>query len=231
MIRPLIDLLLPPHCLHCLSEGVESGKILCSPCSAELSWCDPTHRCRGCFAEEESLQWGLCAECKTVSAPLHAVGAAFDRLGPASSLLSALAIEPTRPLLRAMASAIVAQLIQFNWPIPDSIVALRRSPIRRWIGGKEPAIQLAKEVANQLGRPLITPIRSEEGALPQRALPYSQRKEERRERLFLSKREGGDQILLIVDDLIVTGATMREAARALQAVGPKKIYAMALCKH
>lgn len=152
-------------------------------------------------------------------------------MGPAAALHYALLAKPNRRIMKVAASMIIAQLVRFNWPLPDRVIAICRPPIRRLVTGEGPAPPLAREVANQLGLPFSTPLTSREGRIPQRALPRAERIE-LRETPFCLKKEalGREETLLLVDDLIVTGATIRAAARALQGLLPRQLYAMAFCR-
>jgi ComF family protein len=64
----------------------------------------------------------------------------------------------------------------------------------------------------------------------QKGLSYQQRVENRRGayRLSAPKEDVADKTVIVVDDLMTTGATLNECARVLLKAGAKRVYALAL---
>ncbi len=84
--------------------------------------------------------------------------------------------------------------------------------------GYHPAELLAREVAAALGirfRPLLTKRRP---TPPQVGRPRAER-ENAMDELFTARARGQGETVLVVDDVITTGATASEAARALGEAG------------
>ena len=93
--------------------------------------------------------------------------------------------------------------------------------VKRWLRGASAAEVLADVVADELGLPLAArALRWQRRTRKQSLLPFAQRRRNLRDALRArrSARLQGAHVLLL-DDIMTTGATAREAARALRAVG------------
>ncbi len=87
--------------------------------------------------------------------------------------------------------------------------------------GVDQAKILAKRIAKELGLPLLNVLKSRSGA-PQKKLSVEQRRKNAVYELKRNADPSGKRILL-VDDIVTTGATMGAAAAALRAGGAKEI--------
>lgn len=131
-----------------------------------------------------------------------------------------------RPLGRLLASAAPAGLL------PDgvwTVACVPPDPKRLQERGYHPAELLAREVARGLGtafRPLLVKVRA---TPPQVGRPRRERREAMGG-LFASRTRGHGEPVLVVDDVITTGATAAEAARALAEAGFGEIGVLA-CAH
>jgi len=205
--------------------------LLCPECSSQISWCQPQGRCRSCFVGDEPLRCGLCERCSIRPIGAHRVAAALDASGPALSLAYRLSATGLQRIGGAMSNFIIAQLGQLGWPLPDRVVGIERCLVRRWMVGAGAAAHLARSVADQLSVPCSMLLVEQNGRLPQRALRFADRLELKGYSLILRRSNvGRDERLLLVEDRIVTGATIREASRCLQQLGPASICAMAFCR-
>ncbi len=128
-----------------------------------------------------------------------------------------------RPLGRLLASAVPAGLL----PEEVRMVAcVPPDPTRLRERGYHPAELLAREVARALGtafRPLLVKVRA---TPPQVGRPRAERREAMGG-LFASRTSGHGEPVLVVDDVITTGATAAEAARALIEAGFGEIGVLA----
>jgi predicted amidophosphoribosyltransferase len=197
VLAALLDLVLPRSCSGCLTPG----SALCPSCRAVLA------------AEPVGL-----VQPDPCPAGLPAVAALSSYQGEVRRLLLAhkergqLAL--TRPLGRALATAVRVHALGDGavvlCPVPSSPAAVRAR-------GHDHAMRLARAASRELGveaRRLLVPARAvaDQSGLSTR---------ERAANLAGALRASGvpDLPVVVVDDVMTTGATLVEAARALASVG------------
>ena len=112
---------------------------------------------------------------------------------------------------------------------PGAIVPVPSTTRRNRDRGYDPGALLAEEVARQLGRPLRTLLSRVREAPPQSTLPATLR---RRNVLgaFASSPAARGLHLLLVDDVMTTGATAFEAACTLRAAGAARVDLLVLAR-
>jgi predicted amidophosphoribosyltransferase len=91
-------------------------------------------------------------------------------------------------------------------------------PVRRFLRGIDHTAWLARGVARELGVPVRRVLRAKRGP-SQRSVAPSAREANVRGRFVARGRVGSASRLILVDDVVTTGATMRAAVRALAAPG------------
>lgn len=115
---------------------------------------------------------------------------------------------------------------------PRTIHAISYLPRRRiahWSAGFDQAEKIAELAAALIGLPM-TPLLIRQGySRPQRKAPY-----EKRDRnvhgVFRPVRSFAGENILLIDDVITTGATARDGARILKGAGAMKVFVLALAR-
>lgn len=124
---------------------------------------------------------------------------------------------------RRLANAVGAPL--------DDVVCVTHVPMtraeRRARGGN-PSEELARVVARRLGLPERNLLRKTRTTRPQRTLPAGERAVNLRD-AFRGVRSGTGAVLL-VDDLLTTGATADECGRALKQAGYTRIHVLTVVR-
>ncbi len=197
-------------CGACLDGLPRWGEAVCAVCGVGLP--PGLDLCRECAVEGRPYAWA-----RTVG-PYE---------GALRRLIQGLKYERekalARPLGRLLASAVPAGLL----PEEVRMVAcVPPDPTRLRERGYHPAELLAREVARALGtafRPLLVKVRA---TPPQVGRPRAERREAMGG-LFASRTSGHGEPVLVVDDVITTGATAAEAARALIEAGFGEIGVLA----
>lgn len=215
-------LLFPSRCLACEAPGVE-GLDLCAACLAGLPWLPPA--CVRC-ALPLPLPAGddTCAACMLDPPPLAAARAAclyqapLDRLLPRFKFHGDLAAG--RLLSQLMARAFA------GLPAPDALVPvpLHRARLRR--RGYDQALELARPLATALG------IALQPGLLvrrrhtrPQSTLDAAARRDNLADAFAVPGSARLPAHLVLVDDVMTTGATLHAAAEALLDAGAVRVDA------
>jgi len=228
-----LNLLMPPRCVLCERELDADAQVqLCPGCVAALS--DEGLACRRCGMAVPHLATGGCAHCRKRKFQFHRV----FRFGEYSGLLRDAVLQAKtitgEPIAAALgdllASAVVAQLDDgFEGPGPskrfDLVACVPSFWARRLRRGTNSAAVLAQVLARRLrvpaGLDLLVCRRNIE---KQSQLSLAER--QRNVRGAYRKSWGYDirgASLLLVDDVMTSGATAHEIARVLRGAGAQRV--------
>lgn len=219
--------LYPPLCLHCREVTGSPRDLLCSHCLSLLDLLNPTERCRTCFSTESSY----CSLCAKQSLHLDQVGAPFDYEGPAASLIKSFKYGGRVYLASGIAAYMAAQYVRLDWPLPNRIVPV---PIafNHWLqrGFDQTAI-LAEQLSILLGCPVDHRLYRKSGDYSQAGLSSAQRAQLEGGSIGLKKGSmmKGETVLLL-DDVMTTGSTLRRCAEVLLEAQPRKLFGIVVCR-
>lgn len=220
------DLCFPPSCTLCGREqvGLTDGILLCGPCRDALLPA-VVARCRRCAAVLSAAESPGAANCSNC----HSVRLQFDRvmaLGPYEGELRQALLRTKRGGAEALCSAVGRLLAttQGDRLRAEGVEVVVPVPMywgRRWRRGTNNAELLSARLASWLSLPrLDRALRRRRNTRPQSGLARGQRFANVRRALAV--RAGYDLRgvrVLLVDDILTTGATCSEAARALKQAG------------
>ncbi len=200
----------------CLLCGEESGpELLCAACAAELPAL--AEHCPQCALPSHA--GAVCGSC--LDRPPH-----YDRTlalwryeFPCDRLVQALKYRARLALSGFFARSFASR------PLPevDLIVPMPLHPKRLAERGFNQALEIARGLARHLGRP-IEPrgVLRVKDTPPQTRLPYEERAKNVRG-AFLCKLDLSGASVAVVDDVMTTGATLNELARALKRAGAARV--------
>lgn len=224
----LLQLVFPSCCAACgaARRGVGGGG-LCRACWEALPLLDATDACGACALPSAAP---FCRSCGAVPPPVARTAAVARYEGVARRLVHALKFRGHDILVprcgALMASA--ARALGLDERL-DGVVPVPSTGKRNRDRGYDPGALLAEEVARRLGRPLRPLLSRAREAPPQSTVPAAER---RRNVLgaFSSSSRAHGLALLLVDDVMTTGATAFEAARTLQAAGASGVALLVLAR-
>lgn len=224
--KPIKQIIYPPLCWHCEEILQDHYHLLCSACFDLFSLLSPKHRCRRCFKELQAYKNPKEHPC--IAGNVR-IASAFEHQGPVVTLLRRLTYFRQYTFAKALAPFLAMQWAQLQWPVPDLIVPIPQTFGRTLIRGINPVDLLAEELGALLGSPVSRLLKRQDVLIPQRALPLPQRNALRPETFQWSTIPcDAHQTILLVDDTIVTGATLAMAASRLHESAPAGIYALTL---
>jgi ComF family protein len=116
--------------------------------------------------------------------------------------------------------------------LPRGIDAVLPVPLhwrRRWFRGFNQAVEIGKPVAKQLGVPLVNAVYRRRATPFQSGLSARERASNLKS-AFVVRGSLPYRHVLIVDDVITTGATVRQVARVLKRAGVDKVSALAVAR-
>lgn len=201
--------------------------LFCADCLTAMQRLDPNERCTHCFhLLEESGP--TCPECKSACTRLR-IGAVFNYDSPASVLIKQLKYGAREELAPLMASWMIVQLRDLDFPWPDALVSVPQSLPRRLVRGYNPSSQLASAMGRLMGIPLIRPLRRAWTATPQSGKNATDRTRLPQEFTLRSHDSIAEKNLLIIDDVITTGSTLSRCCEALEPSFPASIHGLSFC--
>lgn len=238
-----IDLLLPPACLLCGQSlpSDHSQRSFCRDCRASMSPIGPAHcsRCAQPFSSFLDAATG-CADFRdsiAVSRLTHLCGNCLKR-PPAFSMVHAVGIYQggikdavhrlkyrnqltlAKPLGQLLGKVVEAAGDGF---VPDCIVPVPLHPGRLRRRGYNQALEVTRPIAQQLCIPIDTTLLQRIRKTPQQqGLSAIERRSNLRNAFALTMAPAVQRILL-VDDVMTTGETVRECCRTLLAGGVREV--------
>lgn len=228
----LLDLLLPPSCLGCRSRlvAVDPHVVLCAPCRLRLVP-PPAPRCPRCDHPLGTRRDGPhpCRECQGWPGVLEEARTAATLNAVAQRLVHALKYEGWRRAAGPMALAMAARIEDPDpelllVPVPTTAQRLRKR-------GYNQAGVLAHTLSRHIGRPCTEALERRGTGPSQVALHPSQRRTNVNHVFHASidPLVAGRPVLL-VDDVITTGATACAAARVLGEAGASRVTLIAFAR-
>ena len=213
--------LLPQRCALCVAP-VPDG-LLCDACRATLPTLDPA--CPRCaLPTADGLE---CGACLADPPPFETTLAAHAYAFPVDRLLQALKYQG-RLALAEWAGLALAQRARRALPerslraCAPLLVPLPLAAARQRERGFNQAQLIALAAARELALPLADALARPRATAPQAGLPWSQRVRNVHG-AFVARRRLDDRDVVIVDDVMTTGATLRAAAGAAIAAGARRV--------
>lgn len=238
MLQALSDLFYPPICLQCGAAIEKHPAILCDICLSLLELIDPEERCPACFSSHYSKETGKCGDCQKNS-HIYQSAAAFEYTGPAATLVKRLKYSNQPYLAKGLAAYLIAQFVRLNWPKPDLVIPVPIAFTHLLERGYNQSLLLAKYFVEGIEGEMLEALERHSGDFSQAGLSKEQRSRLSHDHFHLKKRQprmglGEPDLLgkniLLLDDVMTTGSTLRQCASVLARKSPKAIYALTVCK-
>lgn len=233
LLDMLGELLSPTRCAACEKPGA----LICSSCLNAMERIDPVYACAHCGAPFGSL---LCTECNGAQSSLNRCLAATVFDGPPARMVRSykdggerrLALEIARIMVEAAQNAEVkaperyggilssADLLTF---VPATSAAYKRRGFDH--------MELVARAASELGHACFADVLAKRGRTDQRKLGRDERRAQARGVYVIVDRAAVvDKHILLLDDVITTGATLNAAAQELKDAGAATVDALAFAR-
>lgn len=218
----LLDVLLPQDCLLC--AGPAGGETLCPACLAEL----PTLPAPGCPRCAQPTPNGeTCGRCLRRPPHFDRLLAAFPYAFPIDRLLQHYKYGHQLALARWFGTRLSTAASKLE---ADLIVPMPLHPRRMAERGFNQAIEIARPLARHSGIPLATDLcQRQRETPPQEGLSLRQRHRNLRN-AFACRADLTGKRILLVDDVVTTGASANECARTLRLHGAAQVSVIAVAR-
>lgn len=222
----LLQLVIPSSCAACGAprRGLGGGG-LCRSCWGALPLLDADAACRACALPDAAP---VCRACAAAPPPVSRTAAVARYEGVARRLVHALKFRG-HDILVAPAGERMAEAARRLGAGFDAVVPVPSTARRNRDRGYDPGGLLAEEVSRRLRVPFRRLLARVRDAAPQSTVPAAERRRNVRGAFRASGGARGGRLLL-VDDVLTTGATAFEAASTLRAAGAAAVDLLVLAR-
>lgn len=220
MITELLQYIAPNYCCGC---GLVDG-LLCDSCVKNIAL-EPFLWCVAC-SKRPAARDGICVECKTIG---------YDRAWVAGSHEGALdqAIDAYKFSASRDGAVPLAKLVDEVTPnLPANTVIVPIPTARQHIRerGFDHMQLLARRTAKLKGVSADASLLRRRTNFVQREATARVRKRQAKDAFFVKQTLDPEQIYLLIDDVMTTGATIRYATKALRKAGAKQVWVIIVAR-
>jgi ComF family protein len=224
-----LDLLFPAVCPLCSARlGPGRRDPVCGACWAGFERLTPPY-CATCGVPVPSEALARCAGCRETAPTFDYARAAASYGGAVRDAVHALKFGGRRSLARPLGDLIVEQCAG-AFGVPDALVPVPLGRARERERGFNQAVLLAEQLGERLGisvRPRwLVRLRT---TAPQSDLTAAERRGNVAGAFAAASAVAGRDVV-VIDDVITTGATVGECARALHAAGARRVGVLAVAR-
>jgi len=217
LLERALDLVFPPLCALCDSP---CAIAVCGECEEKLELTGE-ETCRRCGATRRA---GGCRECRGRDFRFSRAVAVGHYVGTLRQLLLKFKLGGEAHLAREFGRRLGQRVLDEGIPA-DVVVPV---PMRRWatfMRGYNPAEELAWNLSGSIGRPLVHGLSKVRKTRAQATLPMEQRAANPSGAYAVrSRKKIAGRSVLLVDDVLTTGATANECSRVLMDAGAAEVH-------
>lgn len=221
--RVVAEAMWPARCIGCERRGTP----LCDACRRQLPYL-PKGVCWRCGAQRWAR--GVCRGCRRLSSALSSVRAPFTYQGAARSAVLALKFRSGRYLAPLMGE-FLRETLRVRPVQVDVVVPVPLASARLRQRGFNQAELLARQVAAAVGGVVMANALERKARPPQQTLTAAERRNNLTGAFACpSPRAVFARRVLLVDDVVTTGATLSACADTLADAGARRVSALAFAR-
>jgi competence protein ComFC len=236
LIQTAGNLLLPPICAGCQRDltDLNQGTSLCETCTAAFHT-QAESICPRCAAPapQPSIRATGCIYCESTPFRFHRISALGVYEGQLQDFVLRMKHVGQEALTLSAGKLIARKVRSQNWnPAPELVTTIPMHWWRRFNRGVNPAAILAEAVAKELHLPLALDLGVVQRAVPRQAtLTPNQRRHNMRKVFGISAAYNIQRAhLLVIDDVLTTGATANAFAQSLRLAGAATVSIAVLAR-
>lgn len=199
---------MPLRCVFCGTKTTEVERYICEGCEGDLQ--------------------SIPSPPPAAGSPLEFEVAPVAYAFPIDAAVKALKFRRRLYYAPGLAQLLLAALHE----LPGDIDAVQPVPLhwrRRWFRGFNQSVEIGRPIAKRRGVPMLTAVRRVRATPFQSGLSARERASNLKS-AFLVRGSLQYAHVLIIDDVITTGSTMRQIARVLKSAGVDKVSALAVAR-
>jgi competence protein ComFC len=221
-LEALADLFYPRWCVGC---GRRSSDVLCRPCFESLPLL--TGPACGRCGLPTAVAVPVCGACKNVDFAFETARAPLRYEGVGREVVHALKYRGYTPVVGKVAAPLLAEAAGGAGPFDGVVpVPLHRTRLRK--RGFNQAALLARGLAGRIRTPVSDTLQVVRSTRDQVELSAAERRQNVAGAFSARSRTRGR--LLLVDDVLTTGATTSACAAALLRAGAAEVHTLTLCR-
>ena len=229
LLCAVLDLVYPPHCVACgtsLHEEELPDAFFCASCLARLQFVGP-NRCPKCGHElaEYAAVHVRCPSCEGKPLFFKSATAPFKYEGAPKVLILEFKLSRQVFLAGPLSKYLIAHLESAEFmPLIDAVIAVPLHWRRLLKRGYNQSQILADNVSQRFGRPLLTRCLCRTAPTPSQTSVSREKRMQHLRGVFAVRRPEmtRGKTLLLIDDVLTTGATCAECSRVLTQNGQAK---------
>lgn len=211
----------PSQCVEC----GHLGRWLCFNCEGKILFLKQ----QNCYRCRKLSEYGrTCETCRRYSSLYSVVVATYFGIGPIRSLIHGLKYNSLADLSQILGEVLVSAA-RYNELKDFTVVPVPLHRRREKQRSFNQAELLSRYLANKFSLPFNKSLKRVRDTSSQTKLTREQRLMNIQNAFMVNRSVVGDSILL-VDDVITTGATLEECARMLKEAGAKKVVALVVAR-
>lgn len=217
-IDRIVGLLTPHQCIAC---GLE-GAVLCQECLTSAGDTIPS-RCAGCH--KIAKDYKTCPSCISWLQARHIyVATTYDSLY--ERLLQELKFECRKQAIVPIAAIMLPQLLTMSLSSDSILCALPTAPARIRTRGFDHTLLLCRELAAKSSIPAVKLLTRASNTRQVGANRRTRLSQLENEFIVMNKENVHGKHIIIVDDILTTGASVASSAKALKKAGAKSVSAL-----
>jgi ComF family protein len=225
------QLILPDGGFCLLCQSATPAQDLCPACRRDLPW--NTHACTLCALPLAAAQ-SVCGAC-LASPPPYRCRTVFRYAFPLDRLVARLKYHGQLAPARVLGELLAEAGGDSSDGRPDILLPVPLHPERLAERGYNQATELARPLARRLGLPLEQAlVRRDKATIMQKGLSAAERERNLRRAFSVDTARyealGRPRAVMIVDDVVTTGATITTLANALLKTGVETVSVLALTR-
>ena len=231
ILSALDGFLAPPLCPRCAHERAAAGE-LCPSCAVKTGRLPEEGRCSACGGPLAGVASGVCRQCAETPPPWFRGVSALDYHGEGGDLVRAYKYGRQSVLAEYFAKEMADAWLKYGRPArPQALVPVPLHWIRQARRGFNQAELLCQRLSPRLKMPVLPLLRRNRVTAHQARLDAEGRLKNLRG-AFLVPEAGAakGRSLLLVDDVMTTGATLTACAEALYAAGAAEVSVLTIAR-
>ncbi len=223
-VQTATDLLFPQRCVHCGADG----SLFCTSCETASTRLQASEVCRTCALPSRS---GTCENCFSDPPALNRAIAVFTYQSEIRDAVTALKYKDIRAISGRLGTLMAESMPNPNRTPIDTIVPVPISRSRLRSRGYNQSELLARQISESSGITLNSGLleRTADGT-PQARTESIEERTANVQHAFRATTNLNELRILLVDDVMTTGATLNACATALKDSGAAWVGALVLAR-